>query len=167
MSYYYNPTKEELKTWSQIKADYPNTSFPTEPNITLINDFGFEEVIFPNKPTASSNLKIIVEDGVKKEADGWTLKYKEIDRHTDYTDEDGNTVTKESQDTAYQAHLDDTQKNALRATRISLLEEADWQIHKIEDADGDSSAWRTYRQQLRDITKASDIYNVTWPTKPS
>ena len=58
-------------------------------------------------------------------------------------------------------------KSKLRNKRKPLLEEADWQIHKIEDAGGNSSSWRTYRQALRDITKASDIYAVTWPTKPS
>jgi len=57
-------------------------------------------------------------------------------------------------------------KSKLRNKRKELLEEADWQINKIEDASGDPSAWRTYRQALRDITKASDLDNVTWPTKP-
>ena len=56
-------------------------------------------------------------------------------------------------------------KNKLRNKRKPLLEEADWQIHKIEDAGGNSSSWRTYRQALRDITNSPD--NPTWPTKPS
>ena len=56
-------------------------------------------------------------------------------------------------------------KQKLRSQRKRLLEEADWQIHKIEDASGNSSSWRTYRQALRDITSNPD--NPTWPTKPS
>ena len=56
-------------------------------------------------------------------------------------------------------------KRKLRNKRKPLLEEADWQIHKIEDAGGNSSSWRTYRQALRDITNNPD--NPTWPTKPS
>ena len=56
-------------------------------------------------------------------------------------------------------------KEKLRNQRKRLLEEADWQIHKIEDASGNSSSWRTYRQALRDITSNPD--NPTWPTKPS
>lgn len=59
----------------------------------------------------------------------------------------------------------DKKKNKLRNKRKPLLEEADWQIHKIEDAGGNSSSWRTYRQALRDITNSPD--NPTWPTKPS
>tara|TARA_R100000458_G_C8186707_1_gene181819 strand:- start:454 stop:765 length:312 start_codon:yes stop_codon:yes gene_type:complete len=65
-------------------------------------------------------------------------------------------------------------KEKLRSQRKKLLEEADWQIHKIEDAGGDPSAWRTYRQALRDITNEPDKINFykfdgdnpTWPTKP-
>jgi len=55
-------------------------------------------------------------------------------------------------------------KSKLRNKRKELLEEADWQINKIVDAGGDPSAWRTYRQALRDITNSPD--NPTWPTKP-
>ena len=166
MSYYYNPTKEELKTWSQIKADYPNTSFPTEPNITLINDFGFEEVIFPNKPTASSNLKIIVEDGVKKEADGWTLKYKEIDKHSDSKDLNGNVITKASQDEKFLKKVDENQQERIRNIRNNLLAETDF--YALSDVTM-SDDMKTYRQALRDISKHSNWPNITesdWPTKP-
>tara|TARA_R100000773_G_scaffold44555_1_gene46184 strand:- start:522 stop:1031 length:510 start_codon:yes stop_codon:yes gene_type:complete len=159
----------DVHTEKEIRDNNPNISFPSSVGIQadMVEHLGYELVYDSAMPSASAITKVIVKDGVEQKDGKWYVKWKEIDRHTAYTDGDGNTVTKASQDTAYQAHLDDTQKNALRATRISLLEEADWQIHKIEDADGDSSAWRTYRQQLRDITKASDIYNVTWPTKPS
>lgn len=54
-----------------------------------------------------------------------------------------------------------------RSKRIRLFEEADIEIYKLEDSGADSSAWRTYRQALRDITKQSNPSNLTWPTKPS
>jgi len=47
-----------------------------------------------------------------------------------------------------------------------LFEEADIEIFKLEDSGGDTSAWRTYRQQLRDVTKQSDLNNISWPSKP-
>tara|TARA_Y100000992_G_scaffold247817_1_gene179365 strand:- start:46 stop:330 length:285 start_codon:yes stop_codon:yes gene_type:complete len=56
-------------------------------------------------------------------------------------------------------------KQKLRNKRKELLLEADWQIDRIEDAGGNSSSWRTYRQALRDITNDPD--NPTWPTKPN
>ena len=58
-------------------------------------------------------------------------------------------------------------KMSLRSERESLLIEADYKINTLVDNNQDVSAWRTYRQKLRDITKAEDLDNVTWPTKPS
>ena len=58
-------------------------------------------------------------------------------------------------------------KMSLRSERESLLIEADYKINTLVDNNQEVSAWRTYRQKLRDITKAEDLDNVTWPTKPS
>lgn len=58
-------------------------------------------------------------------------------------------------------------KRRLRNKREDLLLEADYKINTLVDNNQDASAWRTYRQELRDITKASDLENVTFPTKPS
>ena len=58
-------------------------------------------------------------------------------------------------------------KRRLRNKREDLLLEADYKINPSVDNNQDASAWRTYRQELRDITKASDLENVTFPTKPS
>lgn len=53
---------------------------------------------------------------------------------------------------------------SIREHRDRLLSETDWM------ALGDvtmSDAWKTYRQELRDIPASNTIYeNVTWPTKP-
>ena len=54
----------------------------------------------------------------------------------------------------------------IRERRWPLLEEADIEIYKLEDAGGNTAAWRTYRQQLRDVTKQPDLNNISWPTKP-
>ncbi len=56
---------------------------------------------------------------------------------------------------------------ALRNDRIPLLKEADYKINTLVDNDEDASAWRKYRQELRDITNTSDLDNVTFPAKPS
>ena len=55
----------------------------------------------------------------------------------------------------------------IRMQREPLLLEADYKINTLIDNGGDASAWRKYRQDLRDITKAEDLDNVTFPTKPS
>jgi len=52
----------------------------------------------------------------------------------------------------------------VRSDRKSLLEEADYKINMLVDNNQDASAWRTYRQALRDVTTTS---NLEFPTKPS
>lgn len=68
----------------------------------------------------------------------------------------------------------------LRYNRSPLLAEADVEINKLEDASADSSAWRAYRQALRDVpaayikadgdpkvaTDSIDLDNFSWPEKP-
>ncbi len=66
-----------------------------------------------------------------------------------------------------QNNIPEKQKADIRATREILFEEADIEIYKLEDSGGDTSAWRTYRQQLRDMTSQSDLANPVYPTKPS
>ena len=56
----------------------------------------------------------------------------------------------------------------LRAERNAKLAETDWVItmHK-EKGTNIPTAWKTYRQALRDITDdATSLDDVTWPEKP-
>ena len=59
------------------------------------------------------------------------------------------------------------QKDGIRYMREELFVEADIAIYKLEDSGGDTTAWRTYRQELRDMTSQSNLENPVWPTKPS
>ena len=55
----------------------------------------------------------------------------------------------------------------LRATRDALLSQSDWT--QMSDVTlGNSAAWATYRQELRDLpANTVDPENPTWPTKPA
>ena len=54
--------------------------------------------------------------------------------------------------------------NRIRNHRDGLLTETDWMA--LPDVTM-SDAWKTYRQELRDIPASNTIYaDVTWPTKP-
>ena len=58
--------------------------------------------------------------------------------------------------------------SSLREERNRKLAETDWLItmHK-EKGTNIPTAWKTYRQALRDITdSATSLNDVTWPTKP-
>ena len=53
----------------------------------------------------------------------------------------------------------------LREERNRRLAETDWMGNSDVTM---SNAWKTYRQNLRDITNsATSLDDVTWPTKPS
>ena len=83
----------------------------------------------------------------------------------DLTDEEKTEIIAKEKD--WVDTKDNRQKENIRFEREPLLQEADYKINTLVDNNQDASAWRTYRQELRDITKASDLDNVTWPTKPS
>ena len=90
-------------------------------------------------------------------------------QEVDLTDEEvaeENRKTKEHNDA-----LPEQEKQAklqlIRMQRKPLLKESDHKINTLVDNGGDATAWRTYRQELRDITNTEDLDNVTFPTKPS
>lgn len=50
----------------------------------------------------------------------------------------------------------------LRSKRDDLLADSDWT--QVADAPGDTAAWATYRQALRDLpANTADLANVVWP----
>ena len=176
MSYRHKETGE-IKTkgeWTRIHA--PNVSLPSAWNNSTLEYLQLEYVHSTPQPEPSSSTKVVVTDGIEKSTmemtDGskeevWVEKWKEVDRFSDIKDADGKvTKTKADQDKEYQDQQDNKTVQEWRAKREPLLEEADWQINILLDAGSDASAWRTYRQKLRDITKQS-ISSITWPTKPS
>ena len=59
----------------------------------------------------------------------------------------------------------------LRGKRDRLLNESDWNItSELEKGNAISTAWKNYRQDLRDLPDGKDTVdkcnNATWPTKP-
>ena len=55
----------------------------------------------------------------------------------------------------------------IRQDRDRLLNDSDWVVTKATETGVTvTSAWKTYRQKLRDVPSQSDPDNITWPTKP-
>ena len=72
------------------------------------------------------------------------------------------------QDDTRDARLLAKQWSRIRAERDNLLSQSDWVVIKAKETGGTiSSAWKAYRQDLRDIPSQSDPDNITWPTKPA
>ena len=78
-------------------------------------------------------------------------------------------------ETKAQALLDGEAMKRLREHRDNLLKETDWVVTKASETGvAETTAWKTYRQELRDLPSSATpeidgmfIKNVTWPTKPS
>ena len=65
-----------------------------------------------------------------------------------------------------QAELDGFLLDALRGQRNQLLAQSDWMSNS--DSPAMTDEWKTYRQELRDITKKyKNQREVVWPTPPS
>lgn len=87
----------------------------------------------------------------------------------------GTIPTKAEVETKAQALLDAEAMRRLREHRDNLLKETDWVVTKASETGvAETTAWKTYRQELRDLPSSATpqidgifIKNVTWPTKPS
>ena len=83
--------------------------------------------------------------------------------HVQFTAEE--EVVRDAEEQAWTDGASVREMESIREHRDRLLTETDWM------ALGDvtmSDAWKTYRQDLRDIPASNTTYaDVTWPTKPS
>ena len=87
----------------------------------------------------------------------------------------GTIPTKAEVDAEQQKLLDGEAMKRLRIHRDNLLKETDWVVTKASETGvAETTAWKTYRKQLRDLPSTAKpeidnafIKNVTWPTKPS
>ena len=103
------------------------------------------------------------------------------DTYAGLTWESGNSTSKptEAEITAKIKELDDAEAtNLLRQEIDGKLAETDWVVTKAaETGVAETTAWKTYRQALRDLPTTStpkltsdytlDPTSFTWPTKPS
>ena len=80
---------------------------------------------------------------------------------------DKEKVLEERKDAEWNSGSKERKKIKLRAKRQNLLIEADHKInYLIDNKSNYTESWQIYRQKLRDITKAHDLDNVTFPDKP-
>ena len=74
-------------------------------------------------------------------------------------------TTRDAEEQAWTDGASEREMESIREHRDRLLTETDWM------ALGDvtiSDAWKTYRQDLRDIPANNTVYkDVTWPTQPA
>ena len=80
-------------------------------------------------------------------------------------------TARDAEEAAWAAGANDRAFAALREERNRKLAETDWVVtmHK-ELGTNIPTAWKTYRQELRDLPTTADMTKwpeITWPTEPS
>ena len=130
-------------TFTDLRKDNPNTSFPKNPSASVFADYGIHSVAKTAAPECDSrthrlqqNVELI--DGV------WTQ--------------------------TWQLHeIEETEASSnIRAKRNQLLKECDW-THMTDSPlnTEDKAAWASYRDALRDIPEQTGFpYSVQWPSEP-
>ena len=123
---------------------------------TALNELGVTEWVLRGEPTSEEEFNEMFRKVTGSDANGSAI---ESDNPSDF----GTTWSAVS---AKKTELTNAEPmRLLREERNRRLAETDW----LGNSDVTmSDAWKTYRQNLRDITNsATSLDDVTWPTKPS
>ena len=133
-------------TESELRAMYPNTSFPYVLTEELVNDLGADVVFEGPQPTATK-YQVVYRDGVEQMEGKWYTKYSVADM-----------------DDEAKAAVDAATIVANKALRNTKLDNTDWtQLADVPLTADCKTAFAGYRQALRDL----DMLNPTWPEAPA
>lgn len=134
---------------TEIKAKFPNTSFPSPISLADLASFGVVEVIVEPIPAFDESIQKVQATAPVWQAGAWRQGWEFV-------------ALSDAERQEYNESLSTIE----RLTRNDLLQASDWT--QLADSSVDKAAWSTYRQELRDLpTSAGWPTNVTWPTEPS
>jgi len=163
-----NRTTGTVITETQFRAEFSSTSFPKALTTEVINDFGYDLVKEGLQATVTPPYQYSQRDGVEQIDGQWFTKFVVGPIFTDTTDEDGNVTTAADNEAAYRATQDANHGASVRIDRNRLLADCDWTV--LTDSPlttSQKTAWKNYRQALRDVTSSADFpHNITWPSQP-
>ncbi|WNL51036.1 hypothetical protein SCREM2_gp117 [Synechococcus phage S-CREM2] len=136
-------------TLSQLKRDNPHVSFPAVPPPQLLEEFGVYRVSPKKEPEVDPGTHSVIEVSPKNVDGEWVQNWL-VHPHSEERLEE----------------LRSKAATASRERRSLLLAQSDWT--QVADAPVDAAAWRSYRTELRDITKQEGFpNNIKWPVPPS
>jgi len=133
-------------SYTQLRRDYPNTSFPQEPNDELLASWGVYPCVEIPQPPVTPEYRLERKEPQNVEG-AWVVAWEAIA----LTDEEW--ADKLADEWA-----------AVRAERNERLADCDWT--QLPDAPVSTTTWAVYRQALRDITLQDDPFNIQWPNTP-
>lgn len=164
MSEYRHRLTGEIKSQGEWRRSHPNTSFPRVWSQETLDFLNIDAILASPKPTPDQYQTVRLNGAVKDNNNNWVENWEVVDMFSDYTDENGNVVTKAQQQQSYQASLDAAAATNVRAQRDRLIAETDWWASSDLTMTAEQTA---YRQALRDITSQAGFpHNVAWPEKP-
>lgn len=132
-------------TESELRAMYPNTSFPYVLTEELVNDLGADVVFEGPQPTATK-YQVVYRDGVEQIEGKWYTKYSVADMDADAI-----------------AATDAATIASNKVSRNAKLSDTDWtQLGDVNLTADCKAAFAAYRQVLRDL----DMLDPTWPDVP-
>jgi len=133
----------------ELRRDNPQISFPDDPSIELLTEWGVFSVTGVPRPEVDHMHNTVEQPPVQK--DGTWMQNWIV---TSATPEEVADRTRQKSD-------------ELRSERNNLLTASDWtQCKDIPDAISDK--WAQYRQQLRDITQQPEFpWGIQWPKPPA
>jgi len=136
----------QVMTDSEFRSLHPDTSFPPQLTVELLDGFGADPVL--NGPQAQpTRYQVAFRDGVEEINGQWFTKFSVADMDADAI-----------------AALDASQAASIRADRNRRLSETDWRFRSDMTP---SQAWIDYCQALRDVpSQAGFPWDVTWPVEP-
>jgi len=129
-----------------LKADWPNTTFPADLAKADLADFDAAYVVPSEKPLVQWDQNLI--DDVAIVAGAWTQVWRVVQASADEI-----------------AERTSNQWANVRSERNTLLAQSDWT--QLPDAPVNAAIWASYRQALRDITSQPDPFNIAWPVPPA
>lgn len=134
-------------TESDLKADWPQTMFPSDLARADLSDFNAAHVALVDAPSVTYRENLIEDHPVL--IDGvWTQQWRVAP---------ASDVEIADRVAAEWANI--------RADRNNRLAACDWT--QLADSPADKPSWAAYRQALRDVTSQPDPFAILWPTEPA
>ncbi len=137
----------QVMTESEFRAAHPNTSFPQQLTVKLLDGFD-ADVVMEGAQASPTRYQTSFRDGVEEVNGKWFTKYSVAEM-----------------DDEAKAALDAKQANSVRDDRNKRLSSSDWT--QVNDAPVDKEAWAAYRQALRDVPSQEGFpWEINWPVEP-
>ena len=131
----------------QLKLDEYNVSFPNDLTTEILEEF---DVYFVQQTAKPNDYTKNISEGTPQLIDD---VYTQVWNQTDATQEEIDTNI-------------ENQWEQIRVARNEILKECDWTVLPDSPVSASIEEWKTYRQELRDVTSQSNPFEIVWPTQP-